>query len=69
MHCHEVNSNSLANDSMDGEHSLHQQESLTRLQYIIAFLIEKNEQMRQQISARSHEERSWLPRANHRKTP
>jgi hypothetical protein len=58
MDFHEVNSELLGNDSTNAEQSLRQQESLTRLQYIIAFLIEKNEQMRQQISARSHEEQS-----------
>jgi hypothetical protein len=58
MHFDEVNSDLLGNDSLNAEHSLRQQESLTRLQYMIAFLIEKNEQMRQEILARSHEEQS-----------
>jgi hypothetical protein len=58
MHFHEVNSDLLENDSPNFENSLRQQESLTRLQYMIAFLIEKNEQMRQQLSAESHDERS-----------
>jgi hypothetical protein len=57
MQFHEVNSDLLGNDSLNAEHSLRQQESLTRLQYMIAFLIEKNEQMRQQLTARSREER------------
>ena len=57
MQFHEVNSDLLGNDSLNAEHGLRQQESLTRLQYMIAFLIEKNEQMRQQLTARSREER------------
>jgi hypothetical protein len=58
MQFHKVNSDSLENDPLNAENSLRQQESLTRLQYMIAFLIEKNEKMRQQLSAKSHEERS-----------
>ena len=58
MHFNEVDSDLLRNDSINAENNLRQQESLTRLQYIIAFLMEKNEQLRQQLSAKSHEERS-----------
>ena len=57
MHFHEANSNSLEHDPLNDENSLRQQESLTRLQYMIAFLIEKNEQMREQLSAKSREKR------------
>jgi hypothetical protein len=58
MHFHDVNSDLLQDDSLNAENSQRQQESLTRLQYLIAFLTEKNEQMRQQLIAASHEERS-----------
>ena len=56
MHFNEVDSDLLRNDSLNTENSLRQQESLARLQYIIAFLIEKNEQLRQQLSAKSYGE-------------
>ena len=56
MHFHEANSDQQQNDPLNMENSLRQQESTTRLRYIIALLIEKNEQMRQQLSAKGHEE-------------
>lgn len=56
MHFNEVDSDLLRNDSLNTENSLRQQESLARLQYIIAFLIEKNEQLRQQLSAKGYGE-------------
>jgi hypothetical protein len=57
VHFHEGNSDLRQNCSPKDENSLRQEESLSRLRYMIAFLIEKNEQMRQQLSAESHEER------------
>ncbi|MGB6692082.1 MAG: hypothetical protein WBE76_29920 [Terracidiphilus sp.] len=58
MHFHEADSDVQHGDPPNAENSARQQESLTRLQYMIAFLIEKNEQMRQQLSAKSREDRS-----------
>jgi hypothetical protein len=53
MHVHESGSESQQNDPLQVENSARQQESLTSLQYVIALLIEKNEQMRQQLSTRT----------------
>jgi hypothetical protein len=58
VYFHQANSDLLQHDPLDAENILRQQKSLTRLQYMIAFLIEKNERMRQEISARSHEGQS-----------
>lgn len=57
MYFHDPGPDSNGNEQLLAENSARQQESLTRLQYIIAVLIEKNEQMRQQLAS-SQQERS-----------
>jgi hypothetical protein len=53
-------------DLLDGRSIARQQERLSNLQYIVALLLEKNEQMRQQLAAKNAEDRAWDPRATNR---
>ncbi len=57
MHFHDPGPESDMNERLLAENSERQQESLTRLQYIIAFLIEKNEQMRRELASVQQERR------------
>jgi len=56
MHFQEADSDLHGRDPLEVENGTHQQESLMRLQYMIAFLIEKNEQMRRELSAKSDQD-------------
>jgi hypothetical protein len=46
------------NDTLNGEIDLCPHERLCRLQYMIAFLLEKNEQIRQELAAKRYAEPS-----------
>jgi hypothetical protein len=48
----------IANDTLNGEIDLCPHERLCRLQYMIAFLLEKNEQIRQELAAKRYAEPS-----------
>lgn len=54
----EVNADLFPFDPLNSENSLRQQETLTRLQCTIAFLIEKNEQLRQELTNKSSDKRT-----------
>jgi hypothetical protein len=53
MHFDEVNADLPPLDQSNSENSLRQQETMTRLQYTVAFLIEKNERLRQELTNKS----------------
>jgi hypothetical protein len=56
----ETQSDGFAAQTLNAEIDTHAQESILRLQYMIAFLIEKNEQIRQELAAkRSSESLGW----------
>jgi hypothetical protein len=52
-----MEADSYNDDSFDERDIARQQEKLSSLQYIIALLIQKNEEMRQQLAAKPSEDR------------
>jgi len=54
----------IADESLNAELDAHPQESICRLQYVIAFLIEKNERIRQELAARRSEEETYFLRSD-----
>jgi hypothetical protein len=57
MHNHAMEADSYNDDLFDARDIARQQERLSSLQYIIALLIQKNEEMRQQLAAKPSEDR------------
>jgi hypothetical protein len=55
---------SIAEESLNAELDTGPQESICRLQYMIAFLIEKNERIRQELAARRSEEEAYFFRSD-----
>jgi hypothetical protein len=56
MHNQAMESNSHKNSLSHTRNMLSSQESPSRLEFMIAFLLEKNERMRQQLTVRDYEE-------------
>jgi hypothetical protein len=53
-----MNSESGNNYHANSENDLHSHEGTSRLQYMIAYLLEKNEELRMQLKARDSEDKA-----------
>ncbi|MGA2046452.1 MAG: hypothetical protein ABSG96_02115 [Terracidiphilus sp.] len=58
MSNHAMNSESGNNYHANSENDLHSHEGTSRLQYMIAYLLEKNEELRMQLKARDSEDKA-----------
>ncbi|MEI9968249.1 MAG: hypothetical protein WDM87_06340 [Terracidiphilus sp.] len=60
MFDHRAQFDSGAGNALDAATNSEPQESLCCLQYLVAFLLEKNEQIRQELAARKSDERAQV---------